>query len=81
MTTNITPVTIWNSGLSMSGIVLQTYVINDNMVDSVQFYYSINDTNGRSLAQGNLGMSDTDYEELNADRIAWILDQLNLTTL
>lgn len=81
MTISITPVTCWNSGISMSGVQLTTAVINDNMVDSVTFVYSVLDQYMRALSTGNLIMQSTDYVESNSSRISWILTQLNLTTL
>jgi hypothetical protein len=68
------------------------YVINDNLLSSATFYYQLlkvetidDNTTTQQLAQGNLTMSGTDYDNWNAvpdindAAFVWAAGQLNLT--
>ena len=88
----IQPVNIWSGGQSLQANNLDMYVINDNLSSSATFYYQLlkvetidDNTTTQQLAQGNLTMSGTDYDNWNAtpdinDAVfVWAAGQLNLT--
>ena len=88
----IQPVNIWSGGQSLQANNLDMYVINDNLSSSATFYYQLlkvetidDNTTTQQLAQGNLTMSGTDYDNWNAApdindaAFVWAAGQLNLT--
>ena len=89
----IQPISIWSNGTSQSENFINAYVINDNLLNSATFYYSLlsstTDGDGNvssiQLSQGNLTMGGTDYEnwgeasDINQEAYVWITTQLNLT--
>ena len=88
----IQPVNIWSGGQSLQANNLDMYVINDNLSSSATFYYQLlkvetidDNTTTQQLAQGNLTMSGTDYDNWNATpdindaAFVWAAGQLNLT--
>ena len=89
----IQPISIWANGTSQSANFINAYVINDNLINSATFYYSLlsstTDGDGNvssiALSQGNLNMGGTDYEDwgeasdINQEAYVWITTQLNLT--
>ena len=83
----IQPVTIWVNGETKQGVWLNAYIINDNLLDSATFYWSILDVTELQLAQGNLIIQGQDYIDWNAnpdindDAYLWISLQLGLTLI
>jgi len=85
----IQPVTIWVNGQTKTGNFLNAYIINDNLLDSATFYWSIldADVDGSKLADGNLTISGQSYIDWNAnpdindDAYLWISLQLGLTLI
>ena len=88
----IQPVNIWSGGQSLQANNLDMYVINDNLSSSATFYYQLlkvetidDNTTTQQLAQGNLTMSGTDYDnwnttpDINDAAFVWAAGQLNLT--
>jgi hypothetical protein len=88
----IQPVNIWSGGQSLQANNLDMYVISDNLSSSATFYYQLlkvetidDNTTTQQLAQGNLTMSGTDYDNWNATpdindaAFVWAAGQLNLT--
>lgn len=90
----IQPVNIWSNGQNVQANNLDMYVVNDNLSSSATFYYQLlkvetdgegNTTSSQQLAQGNLTISGTDYDNWNANpdinnaAYVWAAGQLNLT--
>jgi hypothetical protein len=88
----IQPVNIWSGGQSLQANNLDMYVISDNLSSSATFYYQLlkvetidDNTSTQQLAQGNLTMSGTDYDnwnttpDINDAAFIWAAGQLNLT--
>ena len=88
----IQPVNIWSGGQSLQANNLDMYVINDNLSSSATFYYQLlkvetidDNMTTQQLAQGNLTMSGTDYDnwntvpDINDAAFVWAAGQLNLT--
>jgi hypothetical protein len=88
----IQPVNIWTGGQSLQANNLDMYVISDNLSSSATFYYQLlkvetidDNTSTQQLAQGNLTISGTDYDNWNATpdindaAFVWAAGQLNLT--
>jgi hypothetical protein len=72
----IQPVTIWSGGQQEEAKVLNAYAVNVELNQSAIFYYSLyvlnpDDTLGSQLAQGNLNMTGSDYEQWQQDNYAW----------
>ena len=90
----IQPVNIWSDGQQKQANNINMYVVNDNLADSATFYYQLLKVTGsgetetsEQLAQGNLTMSGTDYEnwgdsgDINEEVYVWAAEQLNLTLI
>jgi len=79
----IQPVSIWYNGSMREATTLQAYVINDNLIDSAIFYYSLTNDDLELLASGNLKISGDDYISYETNLDAWnlISDKLNLIIL
>lgn len=81
----IQPVNIWVNGEQKQAVNLGMYIINDNLSTSATFYYQLFDEDLQQLAQGNLTISGTDYDNWNANpnindaAYTWAATQLNLT--
>jgi hypothetical protein len=89
----IQPVGIWVNGQQVQANNLAMYIINDNLSSSATFYYQLlsvttgqdGATNSSQLAQGNLTISGTDYDNwgesgnINDQAYVWAAQQLNLT--
>jgi len=84
----IQPVTSWANGQSVEAKILNAYSINDNLVNSANFYYALLEENadesvGAMVAQGNLTMTGDDYTNYETNLYAWdwVAAQLNLTII
>jgi hypothetical protein len=89
----IQPVNIWAGGQNVQANNINMYVINDDLSSSATFYYQLlnvttdgeGNTSSQQLAQGNLTISGTDYDNWNATpdindaAYVWAAGQLNLT--
>ena len=78
---NITPISIWDNGTVQQATILNAYVINDNLINSATFYYTLLSESLQQLAQGNLTMQGQDYDDWQTNDYAynWVAAQLNLT--
>lgn len=78
---NITPISIWDNGTVQEATILNVYVINDNLMNSATFYYTLSSESLQQLAQGNLTMQGQDYDDWQTNDYAydWVATQLNLT--
>jgi len=87
----IQPIQIWVNGSQQTGSWLSAYIINDNLLDSATFYWSIlasgaePDTAGDKLSDGNSTISGENYiiwgeaTDINLAAYQWIATELNLT--
>lgn len=78
---NIIPISIWDNGKVQEATILNAYVINDNLINSAIFYYTLSSESMQQLAQGNLTMQGQDYDDWQTNDYAydWVAGQLNLT--
>ena len=82
----IQPVTSWANGQSVEAKILNAYSINDNLINSANFYYALLEENadgnvGPMVAQGNLTMTGEPYNTWETNGQAWdyIATTLGLT--
>ena len=84
----IQPVQIWLNGQNVQATILNAYVINDNLNNVAQFYYSLLSENqdgeiGLVIAQGNLTMTGEAYStwQTNGQAWDWVASELKLTII
>jgi hypothetical protein len=89
----IQPIQIWVNGSQQTGSWLSAYIINDNLLDSATFYWSIlangaePDTAAAKLSEGNSTISGENYiiwgeaTDINLAAYQWIATELNLTLI
>jgi hypothetical protein len=79
----IEPISIWQAGVNKQGVVLNSYVISDNLLSSATFYYGIATEALESLTQGNLTMTGAAYDlySSNEDAWSWVSTQLGVTII
>ena len=85
---SIQPVSVWYNGQDQQAVLLNAYVINDNLSTSANFYWALYTANSEQLlSQGNLLMDGQSYIDWNANpdindaAYTWIADQLSLTII
>lgn len=80
----IQPVSIWYNGIMVLATIFNMNSINDNLTDSVTFYYKLLTTDQIQVAEGNLTMSGNDYitystsTSSNNYAYSWGATQLNI---
>jgi hypothetical protein len=80
----IQPVSIWYNGQMVQATIFNMTSISDNLYDEAKFYYQLFSASEILLAEGNLKMTDFDYEaystspDSNAYAYQWGSTQLNL---
>jgi hypothetical protein len=80
----IQPVSIWYNGSIVPATIFNMLSINDNLVDSVTFYYQLFSATNQQLADGNLTMTGADYTTYSSSATSndfayqWGATQLNL---
>ena len=79
----IESISIWDNGTVQQATILNAYVINDNLINSAIFYYTLSSESLQQLAQGNLTMQGQDYDDWQTNEYAydWVAGQLNLTII
>jgi len=84
----INEVSIWDNGVNKKATILNAYVVNLILNKSATFYYGLSAQNedgsiGETLTQGNLSMTEQDYEDWIIDNDAWdyIAKYLNLVVV
>ena len=81
----IQPVSIWYNGQMIAATIFNMTSTNDNLIDSVTFYYALYVDPNFQVADGVLTMSGTDYSnyssspDSNQFAYEWGATQLNLT--
>jgi len=83
---NISPVTIWKNGQSLTASVLDAIIINDNLSSSCTFYWMLKEDGeeGQVLADGNATMSGEDYDGWDGNNdyaFEYIAEQINVTII
>jgi hypothetical protein len=90
---NISPVTIWKNGQSLTASVLDAIIINDNLSNSCTFYWMLKEAGeesedapavGETLADGNTTMTGDDYNNWDGSNdyaFEYIASQINVTIL
>ena len=83
---NISPVTIWKNGQSLTASILGAIIINDNLSSSCTFYWMLKEDgeSGQTLADGNATMSGEDYDGWDGNNdyaFEYIATQINVTIL
>jgi len=85
----IQAIQIWVSGQLETGSWINAIIINDNLLNSATFYWSIytTETGGNKISEGNLTISEPDYSvwdntaDINLAAYQWICSQLGLTLI
>lgn len=79
----IQPIPIWQNGQIIQATTLNAYVIQDNLKTQATFYYNLMDANGSGLANGNLTMEGSDYDDYSSNQQAWswVGSKLGLTII
>ena len=85
----IEPVQIWTNGQLKTGNYINAYIIDDNLLNSATFHWSIftQETNGSEISAGELTISDPEYDvwgqssDINEAAYVWICNELSLTLI
>jgi len=83
----IQPVSIWYNGIMLQATIFNMTSISDNLSTSATFYYQLITSSNQYVAQGNLTMTDFDYDayttspDSNSYAYQWGATQLNLTII
>ena len=85
----IQAIQIWVSGQLETGSWINAIIINDNLLNSATFYWSIYtaETGGNKISEGNLTINEPDYSvwdntaDINLAAYQWICSQLGLTLI
>jgi hypothetical protein len=90
---NISPVSIWKNGQSLTASILDAIIINDNLSSSCTFYWMLKEADsvvdeqtieGQVLADGNTTMSGDDYDGWDGNNdyaFEYIATQINVTII
>jgi hypothetical protein len=82
----ISPVSIWKNGQSLTASILDAIIINDNLSSSCTFYWMLKEEGeaGQTLADGNATMSGEDYDNWDGSNdyaFEYIAEQINVTII
>jgi hypothetical protein len=81
----IQPFTFWVNGQQQTATLFSLIIINDNLSNSAIFYWQLLDADASKLADGNLTMSEPDYDvwgssaDINLAAYEWAASKLNIT--
>jgi hypothetical protein len=81
----IVPFTIWVNGQQQTATVFNLIIINDNLLNSATFYWQLLDADAVKLADGNLTISEPDYDvwgstaDVNQAAYDWAASKLSIT--
>jgi len=81
----IQPIQIWVNGQQKTATLFSMYIVNDNLLNSATFNYSLLDADAVSLTSGNLTMGEPTYDQwgtqsdVNQWAYEWAATQLNIT--
>lgn len=89
----IEPIQIWSNGQLQTAEFLNVSIVADNLKSQANFFYQLFETDqsqlpvGLAIAQGNITMSGSDYENWNNDpsindaAYIWVASKLGLTLI
>jgi hypothetical protein len=79
----IQPIQMWQNGVFVEAIYLNTWASNVTLGTSAVFCYNILDASQQRLQDGNLTMTGEAYTQWTIDQYAWdwVAEQLNLTII
>jgi len=83
----IQPVSIWYNGIMLQATIFNMTSISDNLSTSATFYYQLYTDISQQIAEGNITMTDFDYQaystgpDSNSYAYQWGATQLNLTII
>jgi hypothetical protein len=81
----IQPISIWVNGAQQTATLFSLIIINDNLSSSATFYWQLLDADALKLADGNLTISEPDYDvwgstaDVNQAAYDWAASKLNIT--
>jgi hypothetical protein len=81
----IQPISIWVNGAQQTATLFSLIIINDNLSNSATFYWQLLDADASKLADGNLTISEPDYDvwgstsDVNQAAYDWAASKLNIT--
>jgi hypothetical protein len=81
----IQPISIWYNGQMIPATKFNLLSITDNLSTSATFYYALYSTDNIKLNDGNLTMTDFDYQaystspDSNSYAYSWAATKLNVT--
>ena len=81
----IQPIQIWVNGADQTATLFSLIIINDNLSNSATFYWQLLDADASKLADGNLTISEPDYDvwgstsDVNQAAYDWAASKLNIT--
>jgi hypothetical protein len=81
----IAPLTLWVNGQNQTATLFSLIIINDNLTNSATFYWQLLDADASKLADGNLTISEPDYNvwgltaDINQAAYEWAASELNIT--
>jgi len=90
---NISPVSIWKNGQSLTASILDAIIINDNLSSSCTFYWMLKEADsvvdeqtieGQVLADGNTTMTGEHYDNWDGSNdyaFEYIAAQINVTII
>lgn len=84
---NIQPISIWVNGSNQTATQFNLNLIFDNLSSEAQFYYQLLDASNVKLADGNLTMDGTDYQnwsatpDINLAAYQWAATELSITLI
>ena len=69
----IRPIKVWKQGQSVDAENIDLTIVFDDLESSAKVYYSLKDSTGSQLADGNLDIAGADYRQWNTapNRINW----------
>ena len=69
----IRPIKVWKAGNSVDAENIDLTIVFDDLESSAKVYYSLKDSTGAQVADGNLDISGADYRQWNTapNRINW----------
>jgi len=81
----IQPILIWVNGAQQTATLFSLIIINDNLSNSATFYWQLLDADASKLADGNLTISEPDYDvwgstsDVNQAAYDWAASKLSIT--
>lgn len=80
----IQPFSLWVNGQQVTATLFNLIIINDNLTNSATFYWQLLDADAVKLQDGNLTISEPDYDvwnsaqDVNLAAYQWAASKLNI---